>query len=1315
MGNSTTDIVARLMLNGSQFGSESARIFGEMEARARDTATRTKNAFEASYQNIQQIAQRALAAPRNASGSFDLNVAGAREAAVIADAQAAALRQVATAAEEAARKTGDLSENTRIYLQAARAAAIEAENVARTTHQEANALDLLQQELNQTASATELVIEKNRILNATQDRGAVAAKGHGMAMMQAGQQVQDFFIQVGGGQNVMMAFIMQASQAAYVLQSATGATSKWAAALTGGWGTAVLAGASLLVMFGDKIFDTKTELEKATEELVKNAEKTRAAKEAQEAYAKTAPGVIDAINKEWAALQQLNLALEDNVKLRQAQIQKEVDTARTSLKTTEDDLAKARKQLSGAQDALRVQQQLARRPGEAGDRAALGLPAAQGNVSWWQKRVTDLEKQKADLEAQIVNGEKSFRAVELPLLNRNVDDRMSDEAKAAATLRAETEKLTKARIDGLITEDQYEQRRLAAKLKYEAEVERIRKRQQAEGRDARDGEMTTFISPVAGGRQTGKFGEQRGGHRHGGIDIAVPVGTNVSAAAGGTVIESGRMGNYGNVVVIDHGGGTITRYAHLSSLLVKKGDTVGQGDRIGLSGGEKGAEGAGNSQGPHLHYEVRQGGKAVDPSKGQYRTDGYDVARKAKEEADQRDRILAASREQLSIEVEQMRYFGLRVQGLDQQAETEVEIAKIRRDSGERLARLSEADRKAQQQVSAGLDDQIAKLLQQGEAYAGVVRAAGDRATWTDDEKAAIAEQNTLLMAQLETAYALAETEEDRARIQVAMVQVQGRLNVALEKGVAIDRERAQLSRELKNKMGDAVREVQRAEQDRLDRERDQIDDLAHYYRNALSSGGRSIAEDFKDEMFDVIAQIAARWTLALLSGQKTSLNSILSDIGATSNARGGGGLLGALGLFGGGGGAAGGLGGIKGALGAVKGGAGGALGAVSSAVPYVAAAYAAFELVSGILPMLQSPKWGGANLTLQDGQVAGGSSWGKGSNQISAAAGSANSVAEGINRLAEQLGATITGIPGLTVGSWNGRARVALTSTSAALHSKNFGPDVLKDFGEDEQAAMAYAIQYAFTHAALDGISQASKNIIAKGGTDIEKAISKALMIEDIPKRLKAYLDPVGYAVDELNKKWAEAIKALEEGGASAQQMAEAQQLYRIELEETKAKAREASADLKDFFKSLNFGSASPYSLRDQEAMAKQALDPYLAKIAQGQYIDQAQYREAAQAYLDIERQLYGSTSKYFDALNMVQAATGKAIGDIDNAKPIRTVSDPFVQQTATNTQTANELLEQMSATLVSINSLLGQQTTANDPGFVGGSPRLFTRAANP
>lgn len=118
-----------------------------------------------------------------------------------------------------------------------------------------------------------------------------------------------------------------------------------------------------------------------------------------------------------------------------------------------------------------------------------------------------------------------------------------------------------------------------------------------------------FRWPLNSGRISDRFGSFQSwrNQRHQGVDIAVGTGTPIYAAAGGTVETSTYHNSYGNYVIIDHGNGYKTLYAHASSLAVRVGQRVSKGDLIARVGS------TGFSTGPHLHFEVRRNGNPIDP------------------------------------------------------------------------------------------------------------------------------------------------------------------------------------------------------------------------------------------------------------------------------------------------------------------------------------------------------------------------------------------------------------------------------------------------------------------------------------------------------------------------------------------------------------------------------------------------------------------------------------------------------------------------------------------------------------------------------
>ncbi|MFI1414051.1 transglycosylase family protein [Streptomyces sp. NPDC020707] len=122
----------------------------------------------------------------------------------------------------------------------------------------------------------------------------------------------------------------------------------------------------------------------------------------------------------------------------------------------------------------------------------------------------------------------------------------------------------------------------------------------------------TLTAPVSAGTGTPYHaaGSSWSKGYHTGVDFPVPTGTSVKSVGAGSVVTAGWGGSFGYQVVVRHGDGRYTQYAHLSAISVKAGQSVGAGQRIGRSGS------TGNSSGPHLHFEVRTGpgfGSDIDP------------------------------------------------------------------------------------------------------------------------------------------------------------------------------------------------------------------------------------------------------------------------------------------------------------------------------------------------------------------------------------------------------------------------------------------------------------------------------------------------------------------------------------------------------------------------------------------------------------------------------------------------------------------------------------------------------------------------------
>lgn len=237
------------------------------------------------------------------------------------------------------------------------------------------------------------------------------------------------------------------------------------------------------------------------------------------------------------------------------------------------------------------------RIGRQDERIASSVKSARDGVADARRRTRVARVEAARVEAVVSSAAAEQRGIVTRLVASRDALVAARSAKSAtlASIQSDRE-ATLAEIDAL------EQQSAAL-------AERIREAQQRSAAQA-PAVVAPSGSGVLGwpvsGPVTSGFG-LRWGRMHEGIDIAVGEGTPVRAAAAGMVIYANWMSGYGNLVVVDHGNGLSTAYAHNSSLAVSAGQSVAAGEVVSYSGN------TGNSTGPHVHFEVRVNGSAVDP------------------------------------------------------------------------------------------------------------------------------------------------------------------------------------------------------------------------------------------------------------------------------------------------------------------------------------------------------------------------------------------------------------------------------------------------------------------------------------------------------------------------------------------------------------------------------------------------------------------------------------------------------------------------------------------------------------------------------
>ncbi|VWX56725.1 hypothetical protein [Sphingorhabdus sp. 109] len=563
------------------------------------------------------------------------------------------------------------------------------------------------------------------------------------------------------------------------------------------------------------------------------------------------------------------------------------------------------------------------------------------------------------------------------------------------------------------------------------------------------------------------------------------------------------------------------------------------------------------------------------------------------------------------------------------------------------------------------------------------------------------------------------------------------------------------------------------AEQQRRIQE-EQLRDISDFYYDLFSGNTGNIWKDFKRQGLGVISDIAAQWTLALLAGKDTSLATIAGNVMGGPFPGGGsplGSLLGALSPGGSSGQAANDnypvsgealrwyeqsilpgdqpnsapsnvpepinagfssiLGGagigfgvsslseVLGLDGSSTGGAiGGAGGSALATALFGAGAGPIGAAVGGLLGsivggMLKSTKRGSAIIGgVGDGLGITGY-YGNSSSRKDAAGGLAGSALDSISSIAEALGGNVNSANGLvSIGIRDGNYRVDPQGRGYTKTSKYH--DVM-DFGEDQEAAVRAAIADLIGDGVIEGISDASQKIL-RSGQEIETAIEKAVMIEQLPDLLQQRLDPLGYELDQIYDKYKQLADVLREGGANAEQFAQAQQLWELEKADAIAAIGGASDGLKEFLLSLNAGSGSPLSLRQQQVEAEAALAPYIAQIREAeaakaeldrlraaggsasdieaaetaariaaQKIDQSGFQDSGSLLLNISRQIDASGAGFFTQFDRIRDLTNSAISLIDNAVPIRDAAqDPFTEATANILSDHTDLLHSINDNLV-------------------------------
>lgn len=612
-GLQNTVKVGRTVLN--EFGSTAVNVLEQVEREFQKIGAggppaglkETERAYTETFRRIGASARQAASAPTGQAAIQILDANAARASAEAATNKAAALRIVAEAAAKADQATGGTSAATRAYAVAAATAAVEADKEAAALREQAGVIGTVERQLEGLAGAQ----QRSRVISGQAKAG----------YQQLSYQLGDISMQYSLGTSASIIFAQQSGQVIQALQLIGGEGNKVLSILGGGWGVVLSSAFVVAAPFVAKLFEGADAAGKEAEQLKENAEKAAVATDAKKAFAATEAGAIDDVRALTEELDKQNEALKTNAERLNIR-------AKQRLETLQNRRGELQSQLDDARAAA------AKAPAAGG---VAGTASVVANEA--RKRVQELETTLKRVDQAIASAEAARQRTRADLAGEAAQ-RATDEVAAinyryeganGLLEQAKKRALAEGTVDAVLT------RQLRTlKEQQKAEVEAAQKREQAAKTTAKAGPLTSFLAPVSG-PISGQFKEQRSGHQHAGIDYAVPVGTAVRAPAAGTIDVAGERQGYGNAIYINFGGGTTGRFGHLSKFNVKPGDRVEAGDIIGYSGGAPGTPGAGRSTGAHLHYEVRRGGKAVDPRTGAFPTDaggvGDSAARRQEAEA----------------------------------------------------------------------------------------------------------------------------------------------------------------------------------------------------------------------------------------------------------------------------------------------------------------------------------------------------------------------------------------------------------------------------------------------------------------------------------------------------------------------------------------------------------------------------------------------------------------------------------------------------------------------------------------------------------
>jgi hypothetical protein len=1188
------------------------------------------------------------------------NPAGFKAAAAAAEQFAQEQRALANAAQIAANAVDGATAEQRAFALATNQAANEAEN-------EAARMGALARAHENVAAVAEKAGIK---LASSTDQVTTSVRGQRFATIQASQQFQDFFIQIQGGQNPMVAFSQQASQLAFVMSSAGGAAGKFAMFMAGPWGTGIFAGLTVLSLLTSKLFensDASKSAQKSTIDFTNTLESSRA-------FVNDYSNAIDQLSNATRGLINTQSILVDSLK---ATAGAQVDNLQSQLSTLDQQIATLQK---------------TRRP----------VTGTFGLLDGNDVEIAKLQAQRAAIAANYEKAKASFAQAETAMEQRRATEAADPKLKARNDIQREIDQLTVRRnntiaMGAVPLADQP----TISQQDYERQVQALEAKKKA----------LDAASSSAGSRIRTLNAQARLAAADDPTEKA-QAELSLTKAINGELLRQGKITDATYLSRVKAAEVEVQRAEGLKRATAESAKAAREYQKL-IDFGDRSAESIQrinerwNDQ-PRLIDSAAQDTRRLDAIVAELelrKPPGFKdlIAEAERTKKVVADGLIRPFNELLETQRQSADIIKLQVLGRQDEADALSEIQRLEKIMGplsaERKQQIldgvvglrQQSDELARQQKL--WDIQISQARELQDAVTGFLTDPfkGDSlknlaATITESRKRAIAQELSIKLFG-----DMGQDVEDRLRRGGDAVAAGGKdLSKSAESAKALHATAATALNDAATALKDAAATL-RGSNDNAPtlgqltttptafgasgtspQEVADIVVTAQRRTPASTTGLEPFLTDFSRDLKPIAVNLgrmsAGDKFDAALGRLETPLTYLSSAIGGkagfavdsilnTRSFKKMGDLItkelgGTLGKVAGGAVAGMGYGqatdsvlkalGMKGS--STGGSIGGAIGgAIGSVIPGVGTLLGGIiggglgSVVGGLLK--KTPRAYVALGTDGNGNTTATKELAKGSGsseRLANAFSSADAVFGSLEQLASAFGTGLTF--NLNLGSIGSR------KGQYTFDPDRGGPLARQSFATVEEAVKA-ALVNAINKGVITGMRDSTKRLLTAGG-DFEDALQKATTFENVFTELKGYTDPVGAAIDALDKQFASLRTIFAEAGASVEEYSQLEQLYAYKrADAVESASKDMTSTLQGFLDSLRYSGETGLSLGTRQKNARTAFDPLAAQIMAGQTVDQDKFTETAQSYLDIAREIYGSTQTYFDLLNQVTGLTAKAV----------------------------------------------------------------------